>query len=484
MSVYHTIHFGCRANQADGAALERELASRGFRGSTDAAEADVVILNSCTVTGSADADLRQSVRRIHRGNPRARILVTGCYAQRRPEEIAGLPGVEWVVGNSHKHEIGRLLDTRVGRDAPDNSFVSIDSISNRPSPGVSAQPGASSPSVAAATLHVGEISHQRQFAAAPFFGGAVDERTRPNLKIQDGCNSRCSFCIIPSVRGLSRSLPVDGVLREMMNLCAAGYREIVITGVNLGQYGLEWTGKIRFPSLLRRMLEETPVEKIRLSSVEPMDFTDELLDLMAATDRIAPHIHAPLQSGSDRILRAMHRKYKARDYRERLLAAAARMPNAGFGADVMVGFPGETAEDFEQTRALIDSLPFTYLHVFPFSPRPGTPAERMPGQVRGDIARERGKTLRELVARKNLEFRRRQTGTVLTALTLEDIDGDGTLALSDNYLKIVLPRESLPPNRWVRARITGLGNNSLVGEIETATGGAAVADAAHASMMT
>jgi threonylcarbamoyladenosine tRNA methylthiotransferase MtaB len=212
------------------------------------------------------------------------------------------------------------------------------------------------------------------------------------------------------------------------------------------------------------ILDETPIERLRLSSVEPMDFTDELLDLMANSPRFAKHVHAPLQSGSDRILRRMHRKYQARHYRERILAAYARMPSAAFGADVMVGFHGETQEDFEQTRRLIESLPFTYLHVFPFSRRPGTPADTMPDQVPSAVVRERGRILRELATEKNRRFREQQLGRTLRVLTLEDRGGGGTWALSDNYLKVFLAGEQLPANRLVDARIVSVTGEGLLGE--------------------
>ncbi|MBI4480606.1 MAG: radical SAM protein [Acidobacteria bacterium] len=339
------------------------------------------------------------------------------------------------------------------------------------------------------TVLVGDIAAQRQFVAAPFFGGTVEDRTRPNLKIQDGCNNRCSFCIIPSVRGLSRSLPVADVLAQIRTLVAAGYREVVLSGVNLGQYGRDLARRAReqagirrndalpgplsygrgsdrqhrFVPLLQTLLDETAVERLRLSSVEPMDFTDRLLDLMASTPRIARHVHAPLQSGSDRILRRMHRKYRAAQYRERVLAAYERMPEAAFGADVMVGFPGETNEDFEATRRLIEELPFTYLHVFPFSRRPGTPADGMQAQVNGAVVRERGRILRELAAEKNLRFRERHLGRTLRVLTLSETASDGTLALSDNYIKVIISGAPLPVNQWIRTRILSVADGCLTG---------------------
>ena len=475
MPSYHTRNFGCRANQADGAAIEQDLAARGYKASPDHASADVVILNSCTVTSAADADLRQSARRIHRDNPQARIVITGCYAQRRPNELAALPGVEWVVGNAHKSEIAKLLEAKEAKeaeekaDAPIRSFASFFPVTqlsaNHPDDDT-----APLGSVGGAKILTSDIYAQRQFTAAPFFGGTVEDRTRPNLKIQDGCDNRCSFCIIPSVRGLSRSLAPAEVVEQVRSLAAAGYREVVISGVNLGQYGRDLHEQGRAPRsgftrLLRRVLDETPIEKLRLSSVEPMDFTDALLDLIAATPRIARHIHAPLQSGSDRILRLMHRKYRAARYRERILAAYERFPNAAFGADVIVGFPGETDSDFEQTYALIDSLPMTYLHVFPYSRRPGTPADLMADQVPPPVIRERGRLLRELSASKNQAFRERQVGQILHALTLDKGSSNEATALSDNYLRIALaPGSACPaPNTHVRVRILSATPHGLAG---------------------
>src|SRR6185369_16705920 len=257
--------------------------------------------------------------------------------------LAALPGVTWVVGNSHKTQIADLVTIGGGKGTPYHG-----------------------------NIHVGDIFAQHDFLSAPVEDAAGD-RTRPNLKIQDGCNNRCSFCIIPFVRGRSRSAPADQVIDQVRNL-ATKYREVVLSGINLGRWGRELDGKQRLVDLVLRLLDETPVERLRLSSVEPMDFSDALLGLMAESSRIARHVHAPLQSGSDTVLRRMHRKYRPRHYAYRILAARALMPDCAVGADVMTGFPGETEAEFEESRAFIESLPFTYLHVFTYSERPGTPA--------------------------------------------------------------------------------------------------------------
>ncbi len=416
-------NFGCRAAQADGAALAERLLEQGMAPAACAREADLVILNTCTVTAAADQDVRQAVRRAHLENPGARILVTGCYAQRAPEELVRLEGVTWVVGNTHKHRIHEIV--REPAAVPYHGQI-----------------------------FVGDIFAETEFVTAPFEEAAGD-RTRPNLKVQDGCNNRCSFCIIPFVRGRSRSAPPEVVVEQVRRL-AERHREVVLSGINLGRWGRDLGGRLRLVDLLRRLLEETPVTRIRLSSVEPMDLSSELLDLMAGSERIAKHVHAPLQTGSDRILRLMRRRYRAHHYAARILEARRRMPLAAIGADVMVGFPGETEEDFEQNRQFIESLPFTYLHVFTYSARPGTPAAAMPGQVPMRVRKERNRRLRELAAAKNLAFRRQMLGRTLSAVTL----GDGRLALTDNYLEVELARPR-PAGELIEVTIGGLTTDGL-----------------------
>ena len=415
MQKFFVQNFGCRATQADGAALESLLAAKGLGASGERAAADLVVLNTCTVTTSADEDVRHTIRRVHRENPAARILVTGCYAQRAPEDLSALPGVEWVVGNSHKTQIAEIVTA-----APYHG-----------------------------NIHVGDIFAQHDFLSAPVEDAASD-RTRPNLKIQDGCNNRCSFCIIPFVRGRSRSMPADRVVEEVRSL-ARRYREIVLSGINLGRWGREPGSHIRLAGLVRRLLDETEVERLRLSSVEPMDFSDELLGLVAESPRMARHFHAPLQSGCDRTLRRMHRKYRPRHYADRVTKARALAPDAAIGADVMVGFPGETGADFEENRRFIESLPFTYLHVFTYSERPGTPAAADPNQVPMPVRKERNRILRELAAEKNLRFREQMVGRTLSAVTLHE----QRAALTSNYLKVELgcPRDA---NLLVEVEIAGV----------------------------
>jgi threonylcarbamoyladenosine tRNA methylthiotransferase MtaB len=455
---FYVENFGCRATQADGAAIERQLTDRGLSRADSASEAEIVVLNTCTVTSSADQDARAAVRRIHRNNPSARILVTGCYAQRAPEEIAALEGVSLVVGNSHKHRLAEI--------ASGNGFVPVASVVN------TSTFGATSASAAhRAPIVVEDIFAHTELLAAPVFD-SDNEKTRPNLKVQDGCNNRCSFCVIPFVRGRSRSLPLGEVLHNVDQLVANGYKELVLSGINLGRWGRDLgrdvgdsSGRARFVDLLRAILERTGVPLLRISSVEPMDWSDELIALAASSPRIAKHAHVPLQSGSDRILRLMHRRYRPWHYEDRIQHIHAAMPTAAIGADVMVGFPGESEEDFEQTRAFIERLPFTYLHVFTYSSRPGTPSAQMPAQVPVQKARERNRVLRELAAGKKNCFQQQFVGSTLRALTLTQISQGRTEALTDNYQKLWL-QGSLPANRMLSARIHSIEGEALVGEVE------------------
>jgi threonylcarbamoyladenosine tRNA methylthiotransferase MtaB len=304
--------------------------------------------------------------------------------------------------------------------------------------------------------------------------------------VQDGCDNRCSFCVIPFVRGRSRSLPLDRILREVHGLVNSGYREVVISGINLGRWGRDLVGDLPdfvgdLQALIHAILAETSLEKLRISSVEPMDWTDDLIALVASSPRIARHAHVPLQSGSDAVLRRMHRKYRPWHYRQKIEKIRAAMPTGAIGADVMVGFPGETGAEFEATRRMIEDLPFTYLHVFTYSARPGTPAASMPDQVPVHIARERNRVLRELASEKKLAFMRSFIGKQIEAITLsrgagarahdprnqEVADSEisplaFTEALTDNYLKLSL-RARHDPNRWIRTRVEDVLDGVLVG---------------------
>ncbi|MDE3137314.1 MAG: tRNA (N(6)-L-threonylcarbamoyladenosine(37)-C(2))-methylthiotransferase MtaB [Acidobacteriota bacterium] len=459
MPGYYMENFGCRATQADAAAIERRLAERGFRPS-DAADADLVVVNTCTVTASADSRARQAIRAFHRRNPGARILVTGCYAQRAPEELAELDGVRWVIGNAHQHEIAKIAAEPAGT-AHGGAFVSIDQLRGVPQAAGFAADDAFSLARGPAKILTGNLFEQRDVLVGPIEQGGA--HTRPTLKIQDGCNHRCAYCVIPHVRGRSRSLAPERVVEEITRLACAGAREVVLSGINLGGYGRDFALRTSLADLLDRVIDETPVERLRLSSLEPMHLTADLIDRIASSNRIAPHFHIPLQSGSDRILAAMHRWYRAEHYARRIELIAERMPDAAVGADVIAGFPGETEADHRATVELVRRLAFSYLHVFSFSPRPGTEAARLPGAVRPDEIRERSRELRALAAEKAARFRASQSGRVTRALTLQTIRDGATDALTGNYLTVSIPGV-WRANEWHTVRLRELAAGNLEAE--------------------
>jgi len=463
MRTFFIEQFGCRATQADGAAIEQQLREQGCLLAPDSSTADVVVLNTCTVTAAADSQARDAIRKIHAANPATRILVTGCYAQRAPEEIAALPGVSFVVGNSHKPQIPRLLH-------------SISSVSNLNSVGAElacpdnggappARSAEQSLPVHPAPILTGDIFELTDVLVAPVLGGEGNH-TRPILKIQDGCNSRCSFCVIPYVRGKSRSLAPQTVLSEIQRLADSGFREIVLSGINLGTYGRDLAPRVEFLDLLRRILDKTSVQRLRISSIEPLDVTRDLIDFFASNHRIAPHFHMPLQSASDRILAAMHRWYRAEHYARRVELIQDRLPNAAIGADVITGFPGETETDHAATLNFVSPRPFTYLHVFSYSQRPGTKAASLPGQLPSHFIKTRARELRSLADSKSAAFRRAQIGRTLRVITLrrDPADAPGsTPALSENYLQVRLPG-ALPPNQFVDVSVVNVEGRDLLAE--------------------
>jgi len=456
MTTFYIEQFGCRATQADGAAIERQLREQGCTAVAGRDSADFVVLNTCTVTAAADAQARDVIRKIHVANPSTRIIVTGCYAQRAPEEIAAIPGVAHVVGNSHKPQIATLLKT-----------ISAAPISRNDEPA----PYHSAPILS------GDIFALSDVLVAPVLGGEGNH-TRPTLKIQDGCNSRCSFCVIPFVRGKSRSLPVATVLAEIQKLASSGFREIVLSGINLGTYGRDLTPGVEFLELLKRILDQTRVERLRISSIEPLDVTQDLIDLFAASNRIAPHFHMPLQSASNPILAAMHRWYRAEHYARRVELIHERLPDAAIGADVIAGFPGETEEDHAATLRFIEQRPFTYLHVFSYSLRPATRAASLPSHLPGEIIKRRARELRALAEAKSAAFGHSQVGRTLRVLTMHrnaNDDASQTPALSGNYVSVMIP-DVLPHNQWLDVSLApGEGKTLVAWPLEASvesTGGA------------
>jgi threonylcarbamoyladenosine tRNA methylthiotransferase MtaB len=451
VTTFYIEQFGCRATQADGAAIERQLLERGCTLASCAETADVVVLNTCTVTAAADAQARDAIRKLHAHNPATRIVVTGCYAQRAPEELAALPGVSHVVGNSHKPQIPNLL---VPAEAlATGSFEGARHAAPQ-------SPATSTPSRSAfspppqAPILIGDIFEQHNVLVAPVLGGEGNH-TRPTLKIQDGCNNRCAFCVIPFVRGKSRSLPPKTVVEEIRKLSDSGYKEIVLSGINLGAWGRDLTPRHDFLDLLKQILDETSVERLRLSSIEPLDVTRDLILLFTSTPRLAEHFHMPLQSGSDRILAAMHRWYRTEHYARRVELIREHLPYAAVGADVITGFPDETEEDHAASLEFIERRSFTYLHVFSYSSRPGTRAASLPNRLAPYTIKQRARQLHALSEAKSAAFYRSQSGRTLSALTLRHFGNvpdstEWTPALSSNYLKLRISG-TWAPNQFVNA---------------------------------
>jgi threonylcarbamoyladenosine tRNA methylthiotransferase MtaB len=460
---YHVENFGCRASHADGDALAAELARAGGS-AVPAANAAMVVLNTCAVTAEAERTARAYLRRVKRENPQARVVMTGCYAQRAPEEAARLAGVDAVIGNSHKGLLGEVVARM--RRAGDT--------------GLTHPAGSVGPDFGPGFVSLGEVAGaggvpvlvDDRFAHANLAADdlAASGDTRPNLKVQDGCGNRCSFCIIPTTRGGSRSLALNDALERVARFADAGGKELVLSGINLGRWGRDLEHPARLEDLVAAILERTALPRLRISSIEPMDWSAELLalcrqygrvDAAASGPRLARHAHLPLQSGSDAILRAMHRRYRPWHYAEKLAAIREAMPDAAIGADVMVGFPGETDALFEESYRFIGQQPFTYLHLFPFSARPGTaawePARERP--VRGEAVRERMVRLRALIAEKQAAFRRRAGEGRLPVVTLKGAEADRarevTPAISDNFLPIEIA-DVFPANQMLWATVSHL----------------------------
>jgi threonylcarbamoyladenosine tRNA methylthiotransferase MtaB len=396
---YAVITFGCRVNQADSQQFEEELRARGAVCAAPE-EADLVIINTCSVTATADQGARQTIRRVVRDNPAASVVVAGCYATRRPDELAALPGVDRVIVNDHKPQLVSLTYRSAEGDGP---------------------------------------------CGAPIEPG-VAGRTAFTLRVQTGCDESCAYCIIPSTRGKARSVAIGEVQRQVARAIEAGFKEIVLTGVHLGSWGRDFESALTLRDLLRVLDRTGPL--FRISSLEPMDCTPELVDYVAQSDSFAPHFHLPLQHASDRMLAAMRRPYTSAHYASLVSSIRSQMPSASIGTDIIVGFPGETGADFDALTTFLESSPLTHLHVFPYSDRPGTAASELPDKVHGAVIRERARRVRDIGQQLAARFRDNQVGTVHRSLTLED----GSLVVTDNYLKLRIP-PGRARNEWVRVRV-------------------------------
>ncbi len=424
----HTL--GCRLNQAETAVLEARLRRDGYRVVEFGEPTDLFIVNTCSVTDDAERTCRYVIRKTLRHSPDAFVAVTGCYAQTGVHELRAIPGIDLIVGNQFKWDLPSFLP------APHT-------LKKQPAPEV---------------LHTRTIG--REDFSLPEYG--EPDSTRALLKIQDGCNVMCSFCLIPFARGHERSRLRDDVIREAEILAAGGYREIVLTGVNVGQYR---QGDLNLVGLIAQLEKIQGLDRIRISSIEPTTITNALLEWMASSSKLCPYLHIPLQSGDDTILSSMNRPYNVEAFTRLIHQATASIPHLGLGTDLMVGFPGETEEAFEHTLAIVRELPFFYFHVFTYSPRPGTAATKLPDQVPIAMARQRAKKLAELSRFKRLTFAERYIGSTLPVL-FESGSTDGfRLGTTANFLKVGVPSSADLTNALKEVRIIGAADSWAVGQL-------------------
>jgi threonylcarbamoyladenosine tRNA methylthiotransferase MtaB len=425
---------GCRCNQADSAAIREGLRHYSLIECNDASIADLIVVNTCTVTHRSDQQARQAIRSLNRKNPKAKIVVTGCYAERDPETLAAIPGVAWIIGNAARDRLPEIIQNRGQNLSVRIIRTPLDTIKECP------------------VLPMGQT------------GG----KTRPLVKLQDGCDARCSYCIVPKVRGPGRSARPEEILTEIRSLIDQGFQEIVLTGVHLGTYGRKLENRIRLCDLLQQIVAIEGLGRIRLSSIEPMLFDRAIVRLTAGSSAIAHHFHIPLQSGSDRILSRMRRPYKTSRFRSLIQYIHEEIPDAGIGTDVLIGFPGESDRDFTETRDLLQALPLAYLHVFPYSPREGTEAYTFSGRIPPATVKKRKEVLLEISRDKSLAFRRQFIGCTLPAITLSKEEEHGIfMVLTGNYIHAKVPAHNVSPNRLVEIRIEEVRSDSTLARIVT-----------------
>lgn len=409
---------GCKTNQFESAALEEQLRTAGWTIVPFEAGAELVIVNTCTVTAATDSQSRNLIRRARRLHPGCRVVVTGCYAQIDPAALRALPGVALVLGNAEKQDLLRLLGEEGGEQ-----------------------------------VHVSDL---RQAGGSVPTLTTFAERSRAFVQIQNGCNAFCSYCIIPFARGPSRSVDPDLVLQQVQQLVAAGYPEIVLTGIHIGGYGLDLAEPTSLTALIKLLLAESAVHRLRLGSIEPTEIPEALIDLLATSPVLAPHLHIPLQAGDDAVLRRMNRHYDTAFFRTLVESLVARIPDLAIGLDLIAGFPDESDAEFARTLALVEVLPVTHLHVFPYSKRSGTPAAAMPGQVAPEIIKERAARLRALGEAKLVTFTRRMIGRDLEVVVEGGGKGGMLRGISANYLAIRFPGDASLVGQAVPVRLIGV----------------------------
>ncbi|HUV50628.1 MAG TPA: tRNA (N(6)-L-threonylcarbamoyladenosine(37)-C(2))-methylthiotransferase MtaB [Anaerolineae bacterium] len=438
--IFNYTTLGCKVNQYESEAIAQSLAEHGWTAARGRENADLFIVNTCAVTQKASMQSRQAVRKAIRSNPNACIVVTGCYAQVEPDEIKKINGVHYIIGNADKHRIPEIIIDGKEKDSPPLEFYPL-------------------------TIRH-DIKHENKFQPMPVMG-ASGNRTRPLLKIQDGCDNFCTYCIVPYARGQSRSLPLEMVLDSIKLLKRSGCREVVLSGIHLSRYGLDLVLPTTLSDLLKQINFSRPIDRVRLSSIEPDELNDDIIKIVADSDIFCNHFHIPLQSGDDLILKRMHRHYSRSFFRDMVIKIHEMIPDAAIGVDVLIGFPGETNQAFENTYSLIEELPVTYLHVFPFSGRKGTPANTYPDKVPAQVIKDRCLKMRELGNNKKMEFYKKLIGKKMELL-IEGTRSKSTGHLkgtTSNYVPVLVSGNDNLKNCIVQARIDELCGSSTVGTI-------------------
>ncbi|MFO7885128.1 MAG: tRNA (N(6)-L-threonylcarbamoyladenosine(37)-C(2))-methylthiotransferase MtaB [Desulfobacteraceae bacterium] len=441
MKHFYITTLGCKVNHYESDAISSQLCKNGFKKTNDLSKADYAIVNSCAVTARAAMQSRQAARKIIKASPNARVVFTGCHAQTEPEQVKSIDHLYCIAGHRDKFRLAQAISASENN----NDSQGLESI---------ALPAA----------------YCRENTFISFEPAVTGDKTRAYLKIQDGCNAFCTYCIIPHARGRSRSMPENEVMRHLRELNRLGYQEAIITGIHAGEYGHDFKEKSSLSHLFQTIASKKLIHRVRLSSIEPKELTDEIIDIAARGDILCDHFHISLQSGDDRILKSMHRPYDADFFRQLIWKIHEKMPFAAIGADLLMGFPGETKPAFENTLSLITSLPLAYLHVFPFSPRKGTPAYHFPDKVDPRIIKARCAVMRQISREKTKLFKQKNTGRLLDAVIQgkRDLKTGLLTAVTSNYLTLLVKGDDLFLNKALKVKLRELReNNILYGTIES-----------------
>ncbi|MDP2862126.1 MAG: tRNA (N(6)-L-threonylcarbamoyladenosine(37)-C(2))-methylthiotransferase MtaB [Desulfobacterales bacterium] len=435
MPKFITATLGCKVNQCESESIAKSLVSSGWTHAGDETVAGLCIINTCTVTRRASMQSRQAIRQAIRSNPGAVIIVTGCYAQTEPDELRKIEGINRIIENKEKEKIFEIITNETA-----HSF--------------SFSPGSGCPADSGGFVH------------AP--AARSRSRTRAFLKIQDGCDAFCTYCIVPYARGRSRSISVESVIESINNLRKAGYREVVLSGIHLGKYGQDLSPETTLTALLELINDSCVIDRVRLSSIEPNELTPGIIKLAAESGKICRHFHVPLQSGDDGILKKMHRPYSREYFKDLIIRIKESIPDVAIGVDILAGFPGETDEAFRNTYSLIEELPVSYLHVFPFSPRKKTPAFGFPEQVPSNIIKARCTEMRKLGASKKADFYQKAAGTEVDILIEDKRDENSGMlkGISSNYLSVLIKGEDSIRNRIVKVHINKVSGSYATGQTE------------------